>query len=69
MTLANSGVFICTHKKLVDMSRHLVQTLIVSLLTMRDHQLRLNEPKIATEGSLRAQKYKTRLGMTLGRDR
>ena len=51
------------------MSRHLVQTLLVTLLAMRDYPLRLNEPKMATEGSLRTQKYKTRLGMTLGMDR
>ena len=44
------GVSICTHKKLVDVSRRLVQIVIVSLLVSRDLQLRLNEPKIVTKG-------------------
>ena len=48
------GVSICTLKKLVDVSRHLVQIIIVTLLVMRDHPMRFSEPKIATKGSLRA---------------
>ena len=48
------GVSICTHKKLVDVSRRLVQIIIVLLLVSRDLQLRFSEPKIATKGSLRA---------------
>ena len=47
-------VFPFVHKKLVDVSRRLVQIMIVSLLARRDHQLRLNEPKMTTERSLRA---------------
>ena len=43
------GVSICTHKKLVDVSRRLVQIIIVLLLVSRDLQLRFNEPKIATK--------------------
>ena len=46
------GVSICTHKKLVDVSRRLVQIIIVSLLTRRDHPMRFNEPKMATKRSL-----------------
>ena len=62
-SMAKGGVFICTHKKLVDVSRRLVQIIIVSLLVSRDYPRRLNEPKIATKGP--SGRKNTKLGQGL----
>jgi hypothetical protein len=62
------GVSICTYKKLVAKPRRLVQITIVSLWVRRDHQLRLNETKMASETFFRVINNKTRVGVTLGKD-
>ena len=62
------GVSICTHKKLVDVSRRSVQITIVSLLSRRDHKIRLNETKMASETTFRVINNKTRVRVTLGKD-
>jgi hypothetical protein len=40
-----NGVFICTPKKLVDVSRHLVPIVMVSLSVVGEHKDGFNEPK------------------------
>jgi hypothetical protein len=62
------GVSICTHKKLVAEPRRLVQITIVSLWAQRDHEVRLNEAKMASETTFRVINNKTRQRVTLGKD-
>ena len=44
------GVFICTLKKLVDVSRRLVPIVVVSLPVVGEHKNGFNEPKRLSDG-------------------
>ena len=59
------GVSICTHKNLVDLPRRLVQITIVSLWAQRDHEVRLNETKMASETTFRVINNETIQRVTL----